>query len=278
MGIRVQIIREAGPTERRPRRVRRVLGVVVALAVLAPAAAWASHQFSDVSDANAFHDDIDAIGDAGIAAGFDDGTFKPGNAVSRQAMAAFMRRSAPRVAQSNVVLDSGVSVADGATNIGDVRIQTPSSSATGLQFVTLTATVVVDQFAIPADCSTNSCTMTFEWVDTDTVCIPGCFPLDFTSNPLVVNYGTSSTVDDVITVTAVIREPMGQDQAYSLRLTVSTPGDVADTVFIDDIHLSATTSPFGWMGTTELNHSSGNPLQTGPATREQKLDLEAASS
>jgi hypothetical protein len=54
--------------------------------------AIASHQFSDVSDSNIFHDDIDWLVDNNIATGFDDGTFRPSQPVTRQAMAAFMRR------------------------------------------------------------------------------------------------------------------------------------------------------------------------------------------
>jgi hypothetical protein len=54
--------------------------------------AVASHQFSDVGDGNQFHDDIDWMVDQEIADGFSDGTYRPSQPVSRQAMAAFMRR------------------------------------------------------------------------------------------------------------------------------------------------------------------------------------------
>jgi hypothetical protein len=54
--------------------------------------ALANHQFSDVGDNNQFHDEIDWLVDSGIANGFPDGTYRPAQPVSRQAMAAFLAR------------------------------------------------------------------------------------------------------------------------------------------------------------------------------------------
>ena len=48
--------------------------------------------FPDVPDGHPFHDDIAWLVDGGIADGYDDGTFRPGAPVSRQAMAAFLYR------------------------------------------------------------------------------------------------------------------------------------------------------------------------------------------
>jgi hypothetical protein len=59
-------------------------------------AVWASHQFPDVRADNPFHADIAWMVDHDIADGYDDGTFKPTNPVSRQAMSAFMRRLSNR--------------------------------------------------------------------------------------------------------------------------------------------------------------------------------------
>ncbi|MEO6349521.1 MAG: S-layer homology domain-containing protein [Candidatus Limnocylindrales bacterium] len=76
---------------RRPNR--RVAALLLALSLLAlPAVALASHQFSDVPTGNPFHDEIEAITGAGITGGFNDGTYRPADAVTRQAMAAFMQR------------------------------------------------------------------------------------------------------------------------------------------------------------------------------------------
>jgi hypothetical protein len=71
-----------------------VAGVLLGI----PAVAFADHQFPDVPTANLFHDQIAAIAEAGITAGFPDGGYHPGDAVTRQAMAAFMQRGFGRVA------------------------------------------------------------------------------------------------------------------------------------------------------------------------------------
>ncbi|MCC5953242.1 MAG: S-layer homology domain-containing protein [Acidimicrobiia bacterium] len=78
------------------RRPFGVTALVVVTAVLSATigSAVASHTFPDVPDTNPFHDDIDWMADAGITGGFADGTFRPTDNVSRQAMAAFMRRLA----------------------------------------------------------------------------------------------------------------------------------------------------------------------------------------
>lgn len=55
------------------------------------AAAFASHQFSDVPAGSAFHDDIGWLTDHGIASGFPNGTFRPTDAVNRQQASRWLR-------------------------------------------------------------------------------------------------------------------------------------------------------------------------------------------
>src|SRR5687768_10280163 len=77
----------------RRRGMRRTVGLLIATALLAaPAVVFAAHQFPDVPNGHPFHAEIGAIADAGITAGFNDGNYHPGDAVTRQAMAAFMHR------------------------------------------------------------------------------------------------------------------------------------------------------------------------------------------
>lgn len=85
------------------RRTALILIVGVLLAI--PVASWASDTFNDVPDTNVFHDDIAWLADAGITKGCnppDNTEFCPGNAVTREQMAAFMRRLA-----TNRVVDAG---------------------------------------------------------------------------------------------------------------------------------------------------------------------------
>ena len=76
---------------------RRSLGLLVGMLLLtAPAVVLADHQFNDVPNAHPFHADISAVALAGIANGFPDGGFHPDDPVTRQAMAAFLRRGLGR--------------------------------------------------------------------------------------------------------------------------------------------------------------------------------------
>src|SRR5688572_18744974 len=84
------------------RRVaRRSVGLFLGMILItAPAIVLANHQFNDVGNAHPFHDEISAIAGAGVAAGFNDGGYHPSDAVTRQAMAAFMERGFGRIGLS----------------------------------------------------------------------------------------------------------------------------------------------------------------------------------
>jgi hypothetical protein len=76
---------------RRP--ARRSVALLVGLLLLTvPAVVLASHRFPDVPTGSPFHSDIDWLADYGITSGFSDGTFRPDEPVTRQAMAAFLHR------------------------------------------------------------------------------------------------------------------------------------------------------------------------------------------
>lgn len=78
-------------------RNRWVTIAIVALTalVIAPAAVWASHSFDDVPDDNTFHEDIEAIAEAGVTIGCDppeNTEYCPDDFVTREQMSAFMNR------------------------------------------------------------------------------------------------------------------------------------------------------------------------------------------
>jgi hypothetical protein len=82
-----------------PDRKRRLTAFLVALAVLVatPLAVVAADAFTDVPDSNVFHDDIAWLADANVTRGCnppDNTEFCPGDNVTREQMAAFMRRLA----------------------------------------------------------------------------------------------------------------------------------------------------------------------------------------
>ena len=79
----------------RSKSVRVVITVLVLLAV--PVTAFAVDRFTDVSNTNPFHDDIGWLADAGVTLGCNPPTndrYCPSDNVTREQMAAFMRRLA----------------------------------------------------------------------------------------------------------------------------------------------------------------------------------------
>jgi hypothetical protein len=70
--------------------------------VATPIAVYASHQFSDVPNTNPFHDDISWLADAEVTLGCGPNAYCPKDLVTREQMAAFMRRLA-----ENQVVDAG---------------------------------------------------------------------------------------------------------------------------------------------------------------------------
>lgn len=76
---------------RRPQR-NVILAVAVTAVLALPLGVYAGHQFPDVPESNPFHDDIDAIADAGVTSGCGDGNYCPKAVVTREQMAAFLNR------------------------------------------------------------------------------------------------------------------------------------------------------------------------------------------
>lgn len=98
------VVQQATRGSRRPRwRSHLLVGALVVGVMLGSAttsAVWASHTFSDVPTNSPFHDDIGWMTEHGIANGYDDGTYKPTNPVSRQAFAAFLHRYNGEITQA----------------------------------------------------------------------------------------------------------------------------------------------------------------------------------
>lgn len=74
-----------------PRRSVLITGVLVALMAF-PLGVIASHQFADVPNSNPYHNDIDAIADAGVTTGCGGANYCPDDFVTREQMAAFINR------------------------------------------------------------------------------------------------------------------------------------------------------------------------------------------
>jgi hypothetical protein len=90
-----------------------LLGVTIAF----PLGVIASHQFSDVPDANPYHADIDALVDSGVTTGCGGGKYCPGAFVTREQMAAFMNRLGALQAGKTPVVNAAT--AETADTAGD---------------------------------------------------------------------------------------------------------------------------------------------------------------
>ncbi len=95
------------------RSISILVSAVLGVLLLVPATVWAVHSFTDVPDDNVFHDDIAWLKDAAVTLGCnppDNTEFCPADGVTREQMAAFMRR----LAENRVVDAAGVEGLDAA--------------------------------------------------------------------------------------------------------------------------------------------------------------------
>jgi hypothetical protein len=116
-------------------RTRALLIVGIAIALMVPAMAFASHTFNDVPDDNVFHDDISWLADAGVTLGCNPPTndlFCPTDNVSRGQMAAFLRRFSDHLDVEGLadLVELKANSADVYTK-ADVDAAVASSSAAG---------------------------------------------------------------------------------------------------------------------------------------------------
>lgn len=129
------------PRPRTPHVRRSTLVLILAVAALAfPLGALANHQFSDVATGASYHDDVEALVDAGITSGCGDGKYCPGNAVTRGQMAQFLNRlgsldgaSTPSVNARTAQSTDGFSIGcpSGTVWSGSICIETtPRAAAT----------------------------------------------------------------------------------------------------------------------------------------------------
>lgn len=135
-----------------PRSVVAALALVAGFCLFAGSltgVAVAAHQFDDVPNTNAFHDAIGNVANAGITTGYADGTYRPGDPVTRGSMAGFLDRAGTRVGygentvnttsnsdQTLVSIEMERGAESSTTNsmgfyviIGNVQIETQSPSS-----------------------------------------------------------------------------------------------------------------------------------------------------
>lgn len=99
---------------------RTALFVATLLALLMPAAAFASHQFIDVATTHSFHGDISHAKGAGLTAGCSATQFCPDGPVTRGQMTAFLNRGLGRLAGASL---SGSTASATPTILGTTTIK-----------------------------------------------------------------------------------------------------------------------------------------------------------
>ncbi len=111
------------------KHIKWLAAIVLVAVVLVPTSSWAAHQFNDVPDTNPFHDDIAWLKDAGVTLGCDSNNYCPADNVTRQQMAAFMRRLAEKqvVDAGQILGGTAYMFAQTATpTINDVIVASPN--------------------------------------------------------------------------------------------------------------------------------------------------------
>lgn len=117
-----------------PRRGILITGAFVGLLAF-PIGVIASHQFTDVPDAYQFHNDIDAVKDAGVTSGCLDGTkYCPEDFVTRGQMAAFMNRLGALAADKTPVVNAKTSLSSNSTDGWSIGCPANTDLAGGLCF------------------------------------------------------------------------------------------------------------------------------------------------
>lgn len=129
------------------KRAVLIIGIVVGLMI--PVVATAADRFTDVPDTNDFHDDIGWLADAGVTLGCNppaNDKFCPTDNVTREQMAAFMRRFATYLgAEDGVVSEAdtvdGFNAGDLVRGAGSTTWVNTSISPTQVDVFTITAPV-----------------------------------------------------------------------------------------------------------------------------------------
>ena len=109
---------------RDPRLLLLISAAMLGAAIAFPLGVIASHQFTDVPTSSTYHNDIDAIRDAGITTGCAVGKYCPKDFVTREQMAAFMNRlGALQAGKTPVVNADKVDGEDEVLGAGDIVIR-----------------------------------------------------------------------------------------------------------------------------------------------------------
>lgn len=204
---------------------RRTLAVaattlVVAAALVGGSASWAATQvFSDVPSNHPFADEIAWMHATGISTGYQDGTYRPNDPVTRQAMSAFLQRT------YNLRDDVGVS-----TSTSDIPVPTTAYTTVATTTITVPEGTTADLLATFSGASTctsantiSSYSCMIELRVEGTTMSPGEMVFEFSGKGQDDGYESHSVqgaITDVdpgtYTVSALARRGSGEINGYSI--------------------------------------------------------------
>lgn len=221
-----------------------LVAMLAAVAISVPTAVYASHQFSDVPDSYAFHDEIDRIADAGITTGFSDGTFRPSDTVRRGPMAAFMGRMGGRTAMAtnpNTASFTDVS----KVNIDNNSVVVPGVD--GTQLVSVHAWFSIDGNSTACPCEVGI--RVVEYASDGTTVLQG--------SPWAVHSVTAASgdIDETVSVSYAFTATSGNHVYVTEGIVwgAATSSNLgSDPLELKDSASVAITTPFGSGGSTSL--------------------------
>ena len=216
----------------RPRWARLTVVALVAAGVLAVPIAWASHDFTDVPNANPFHGSISAIKDAGITGGKTcvppgtPPTYCPQEGITREAMAAFLHRGLTRMGSDA----SFVGLSSGAVDTVVASVAFTLDGAPGTQGIRV-------RFDVQADI--------------DTAVVAGCFPnLALRRGGVILDTWTWEVYTDDGGDEKGISATFVETQATNTTATYELVGDnpCSESIFFDEEMMTVENFAFSGSG------------------------------
>lgn len=219
--------------QRRTLRRAVVLGVIATLVALGPSVVAAGEgRFTDVSAGHPFSAEIERVAEAGVAAGFPDGTFRPSEPVTRQAMAAFLTRagSAGAMTEDTVVSFPALPFGGQPAELQELTVDVPGSPGTH-QLLQVMGSVVLDAAGLGCPCEGL---LRVRNVTTGEVAF-------FSNYELAL--GAGNDVDETLWSMWQFEAPAGPNRlVLEGRVSQATSG--SPSLSIDDAVLTAFTIPF----------------------------------
>ena len=183
-------------------RRRGVAALVVAIVLVLPGIALATHQFADVPTSYTFHDDIDDLYGARIGTGCGGGNYCPNNSVTRGQMAGFLNRGLGRVDYGFV--DGSLTSGTEAT-VGSVTVRASNPSG-GAMFVQINATANVYQSVAGCPCEV------LLWVEDEGGNTVGTYV--YADLPAIPS--GDNDADTVVAIVGVTVVPTGVDETFTM--------------------------------------------------------------